>query len=101
MSPLAAARTKNESAANKPRFDPRTVRRMTVSEYQKTAFVGRPPCLNTLRAQIRSGSLPGEIRGRSYYVYVDQYGQPLADAAEDARQSRAEQVMFEWLRDAS
>lgn len=50
--------------------------RMLLSEYRKTAFVGRAPTPNTLKSWIREGSLPGEKLGGLWFVHVDESGNP-------------------------
>lgn len=51
--------------------------RMKLTEYQKRSFVGKPPCLNTLKKLINNGDLPGELFGGCYYVFVDSQGNAL------------------------
>lgn len=48
--------------------------RMKLTEYRSRSFVGKPPCLNTLRKMIGNGELPGELFGGCYYVFVDSQG---------------------------
>lgn len=50
--------------------------RMLLSEYQKSGFTGRPPCIATLRNHVGQGKLPGEKVGGLWYVFVDENGEP-------------------------
>ena len=91
------------------------VYRMTLAEFRRTCFLGRPPSANTIKAAIARGQWAGERVGGLYFVLVDAYGQPMpgrpvtrapaASTAPDsahARQPRtgnaaADQLLLEYM----
>lgn len=45
---------------------------ITISEYRRLAFVGKPPCANTIKRWIDTGEISGERIGGMYFVHVDE-----------------------------
>ena len=59
--------------------------RITISEYRRLGFVGKAPCAKTLKRMVDDGELPGERRGNTYWILVDEHAQPVdVNAANDA-----------------
>lgn len=46
------------------------MRLITISEYQRLGFEGKPPCANTIKRWIERGIVAGEKRGGLYFVHV-------------------------------
>ena len=46
------------------------MKRITVNEYRRLAFVGKPPCANTIKRWIDNGTISGEKIGGLYFVHV-------------------------------
>jgi len=58
------------------------MRRITVNEYRRLAFEGKPPCANTIKRWIDRGIISGEKIGGLYFVHVgapDRPDNPLID----------------------
>jgi hypothetical protein len=51
--------------------------RMTLSEFRKHGFVGRAPCVNTIKAAIERKDWLGEVVGGLWFIFVDADGQPI------------------------
>lgn len=50
------------------------MRLITPNQYREMLFAeGSAPCLRTVRAQIRTGKLPGQVIGGLYYVDLDEF----------------------------
>jgi hypothetical protein len=69
---------------------------MTVSEFRRTAFVGKPPASATIRRMVERRDLPGEIRGKSVWIYVDESGNPVDCHQTPAAQAAAALMLKEW-----
>jgi len=53
-------------------------KKITLSEYRETAFVGnRRPCMTTLKKYIDQKILPGHKLGALYFVWVDEQMNPV------------------------
>lgn len=68
------------------------MKRMLLSEYQKRAFVGRPPAINTLKRMIERGDLLGEKWGNLWIVFVDDNG----NAVQPTGNALADKVLQRW-----
>jgi hypothetical protein len=51
--------------------------RMSIAEFRRRAFVGRAPSSVTVRRWIQAGQVAGERIGGTWFVLVDESGQPL------------------------
>jgi hypothetical protein len=87
------------SAAPRP-----TYFRMTLAEFRRRSFIGRPPCLNTIKATMERGDWVGERIGGLWYIFVDENGQPIpgrpqpppAPRAPRTGNAEADRLIMEW-----
>lgn len=54
--------------------------RMTLAEFRRTAFAGRPPSKRALAEIIASGEWAGETVAGQTFIFVDGAGQPIRPA---------------------
>lgn len=54
--------------------------RMTLAEFRRTAFAGRPPSKRAIAAIIASGEWAGETIAGQTFIFVDGAGQPIRPA---------------------
>ena len=47
-------------------------KKLSLTEYRRVAFAGKPPGMTTLKRWINDGQLPGEKMGTRYFVTVNQ-----------------------------
>ncbi|GAA4648112.1 hypothetical protein GCM10023116_03760 [Kistimonas scapharcae] len=55
---------------------------ITAQEYQRLAFVGKPPHLNTIWRWCKNGDLPAKKQGGTWLInarVLEETGNPLAD----------------------
>lgn len=72
--------------------------RMKLGEFMRT-FVGKPPARNTLKAMIDRRDYLGERVGATYFLFVDEHGQPLKPTQEVATgNSEADVLLQNWLQ---
>jgi hypothetical protein len=73
--------------------------RMSISDFRRSAFKGRPPSPNTIKAAIRDRTWAGEKVGNLYYIFVDDDGQPLPGkpAAPQTGNPAADALIMDWL----
>lgn len=71
-------------------------RRMTAAEFRRSAFIGKPPALSTIRRMVQRRELPGEIRGSACWIFVDERGQPADAVLTTAAQAAAAQLIQQW-----
>ena len=64
-------------------------------QYRQQAYVGKPPCVATLKRQIDRGLLPGERRGTRYFVHVDENGHAIRRA--QTGDAAADVLLGQWL----
>ena len=53
------------------------VKLISLAEYRRLAFVGKPPCINTLKSWIDKGIIQGEKIGGLYFVHVGEPQPPV------------------------
>lgn len=73
--------------------------RMTLSEFLRTAFIGKPPCRNTIKAAIERKEWLGEKIGGNWFIFVDEAGQPVrpeAPASTTTGNALADALLIEW-----
>lgn len=76
--------------------------RMTLTEFAKRAFLGRPLSRNTLKALIDNRTWLGEKVGSTYLIFVDAAGQPVSGKPEPVAgmpstgNAEADALIMEW-----
>jgi hypothetical protein len=74
--------------------------RMTLSEFLRTSFAGRPPSRYTIKQAIERGEYAGEKIGSSYFIFVDENCEPLRPAITSTPaptgNALADQLLNEW-----
>lgn len=81
------------SAAPLPNFY-----RMTLSEFARQMFVGKPPSRNTLKAMIERQQWQGEKVGGMYFVFVDAKGQPIPGNGPQTGNRKADRFIMTWAK---
>lgn len=84
------------AAAPKPSFY-----RMALTEYRRTAYLGKPPCVNTLKAMIDRKEWLGErTQSGRYYLFVDEAGQPIPGTppAPKTGNPEADELIVAWSK---
>lgn len=74
--------------------------RMTLSEFLRRAFLGKPPSRNTIKAAIERKEIAGEKLGGMYFVFVDEAGQPIrpqkSEASPGTGNALADSLIMQW-----
>lgn len=84
------------SAAPEP-----TYYRMTLTEFARTAFKGKPLSRNTIKTLLANGVWLGEKVGGTYLIFVDDNGQPIAGKPTQTPATgnpEADALIMEWLK---
>lgn len=51
--------------------------RMTIREFLRHAFIGKPPTPYKIKAAIEAKEWAGEKIGSAYFIFVDEHAQPI------------------------
>lgn len=72
--------------------------RMTVAEFRRRAFLGKPPSANTIKAAIERKEWLGEQIGGLWFIFVDAVGQPIRSkpAPPKTGNDGADRLIMEW-----
>jgi hypothetical protein len=73
---------------------------MSIAEYRRTAFLGRPPAAITVRRWLEAGDLPGEKIGGSWFVLVDESGEAYRPKKVTTGSAGADALLLAWAQNA-